>query len=347
MEATSVEEIPRGDEWQYEPKWDGFRCLAFRDGAAVELRSKSGQPLGRYFPDLVGAIGAVDAKSFVLDGEIVIPREGHLSFDDLLQRIHPAESRVRKLAGETPAWLIVFDLLASPDDKTLVDQPLRARREQLDTFARDHFSPDGPLRLSPATRDLKQAEAWFGSAGGNLDGLIAKRLDVSYRDGERDGMVKIKPERTADCVIGGFRYAEKKKVVGSLLLGLYDEEGKLNHVGFCSGIKAQDREAVTKKLEAVRGGPGFTGKAPGGPSRWSTKRSTEWEPLKPKLVVEVSFDHVTGDRFRHGTGFRRWRPEKAPEKCTMDQMHQKSSASLARLLTGETAGRKRRSSKKT
>lgn len=332
MEAKSVEEIPRGDLWQYEPKWDGFRCLAFRDGPKIELRSKAGQPLGRYFPDLLVALAGLDATSFVLDGEIVIPIADGLSFDDLLQRIHPAESRVRKLAAATPARLIVFDLLASKQDGPLIEQTLAVRREKLDTFAQQFFPPEGALRISPATRELTQAENWFGSAGGSLDGLIAKQRDLPYRAGERDGMVKIKPQRTADCVIGGFRYATKKKEVGSLLLGLYDAEGKLNHVGFCSGIKAADRAALTKKLEAVVGGPGFTGRAPGGPSRWSTERSTEWQPLQPKLVVEVSFDHVTAGRFRHGTGFLRWRPEKAPQQCTLEQLAQVRSASLAKLL---------------
>lgn len=342
MEARSVEEIPTGPEWQYEPKWDGFRCLVFRSKKGVELRSKAGQPLGRYFPDLVAAIEELEAKSFILDGEIVIPIQGRLSFDDLLQRIHPAESRVRKLAVATPAWLIVFDLLASEEDEALAEEPLNLRRAKLDTFARKYFPRDGALRLSPSTRDMAQAKDWFGSAGGNLDGLIAKRLDLPYRAGERDGMVKIKPERTADCVIGGFRYATKKKEVGSLLLGLYDTEGRLNHVGFCSGIKAADRPALTKKLEALVAAPGFTGRAPGGPSRWSTERSTEWQPLKPTLVVEVSFDHVTGDRFRHGTRFLRWRPEKAPERCTMDQLAQVSSATLAKLLETNAPTKPRR-----
>lgn len=332
MEANSVEEIPEGDLWQYEPKWDGFRCLAFRDGKKVELQSKSGQPLGRYFPDLLATLSAVEAKSFVLDGEVVIPTKEGLSFDDLLQRIHPAETRVRKLAEATPAWLIVFDLLASPEDGSLVDQPLSARRPKLEAFAKKFFPKSGALRLSPATQDVAQAKSWFGSAGGNLDGLIAKQIDLPYRAGERDGMVKIKPQRTADCVVGGFRYATKKQVVGSLLLGLYDAEGKLNHVGFCSGIKADQKAALTKKLEGLVSAPGFTGRAPGGPSRWSTERSTEWQPLKPKLVVEVSFDHVTGERFRHGTGFLRWRTDKAPDQCTMDQLKQKSSATLANLL---------------
>ena len=337
MEATSVEAIPAGDGWQYEPKWDGFRCLAFRDGDKVELRSKAGQPLGRYFPELLVALQGAKARRFVLDGEIVIPVGEALSFDALLQRIHPAESRVRKLAAATPAWLVVFDLLAD-GARSFVATPLRERREWLEAFAAKNFPPDGALRLSPATTSLPAAKTWFGQVGASLDGIIAKRVDAPYAAGERDAMVKIKAKRTADCVVGGFRYAEKARVVGSLLLGLYDDAGLLHHVGFCSGIKAAERVALTKKLEAVRGGPSFTGRAPGGPSRWSTKRSSEWESLKPGLVVEVQFDHVSGGRFRHGTTLLRWRPDKAPRQCTMEQLAQKKSRSLE-LLAGQARRR--------
>jgi ATP-dependent DNA ligase len=341
MEALSVEAIPEGREWQYEPKWDGFRCLAFRDGGKMDLRSKSGQPLARYFPDVVAAVLALKAKRCVLDGEIVIPTSEGLSFDDLLQRIHPAESRVQKLAKATPAWLIVFDLLADETGDSLVAAALSERRDALEEFAAKFFAADGTLRLSPATRDLSVAKAWFGDLGGNLDGVIAKRVDVPYASGERTGMVKIKRQRTADCVIGGFRYAEKVRVVGSLLLGLYDAEGKLHHVGFCSGLKASERAGITKKLEKLAGGEGFTGRAPGGPSRWSTKRSTEWQPLAPELVVEVSYDHVTGERFRHGTRLVRWRPDKDPRQCTMDQLAQKSAKALELLKTPSTKSAKK------
>ena len=335
MEATSVAEIPSGTGWQYEPKWDGFRCLAFRDGGKVELQSKSGQPLARYFPDLVAAVRRVKAKRFVLDGEIVIPdpAEKTLSFDALLQRIHPAESRVRKLAAETPAWLVVFDLLVDAKGASLLAQPLGRRREALEAFAAKNFEKAGPVRLSPATTKLGGAKKWFGSVGETLDGIIAKRIDAPYAAGERGAMVKIKARRTADCVVGGFRYAEKARVVGSLLLGLYDDEGLLHHVGFCSGLKAAERPVLTKKLEALIAQPGFTGRAPGGPSRWSTKRSTEWQPLKPRLVVEVQFDHVSGGRFRHGTTLLRWRPDKTPRQCTMEQLKQKRSRALALLKT--------------
>jgi ATP-dependent DNA ligase len=331
MEAASVEEIPVGSEWQYEPKWDGFRCLAFRDGEHVELHSKAGQPLARYFPEIVAALLKLKPSRFALDGELVIRTGEALSFDALLQRIHPAASRVNKLANETPATYVVFDLLEEGSG-SLVEEPLRERRTRLESFAARHFAraPDR-LRLSPATTDLEEAKRWFGEAGAALDGIIAKRIDAAYAAGSREAMVKIKPVRSADCVIGGYRYAEKRKVVGSLLLGLYDEDGKLHHVGFCSGLKAAEKPALTKKLEALVGGPGFTGRAPGGPSRWSTKRSTEWQPLEPKLVVEVSYDHVSGGRFRHGTTLLRWRPDKAPAQCTLDQLRQKHSRMLALL----------------
>jgi ATP-dependent DNA ligase len=329
MEALSVEEVPTGPGWQYEPKWDGFRCLAFRDGDSVELQSKSAQSLTRYFPEIVEGLRSLKAPRFVLDGELVIPADGALSFDDLLQRIHPAESRVRKLAGQTPALLIVFDLLADESGKSLTELTLAERRERLEQFAKKYFRD--PLRLSPTTNDAAEVNKWFSGGGTSLDGVIAKRADLPYQSGERTGMQKIKAFRTADCVVGGFRYAEKKPLVGSLLLGLY-EDGALHHVGFCSGIKADEKPALTKKLEKLIGPPGFTGRAPGGPSRWSTRRSSEWQPLKPKLVVEVTYDHVSGERFRHGTGLVRWRPDKAPEQCTMDQLKQKRSRTLELLL---------------
>jgi ATP-dependent DNA ligase len=331
MEATSVATIPEGEGWQYEPKWDGFRCLAFRDGDDVELRSKAGQPLARYFPEVAEALRGVKATRFVVDGEIVIPRGNALSFDALLQRIHPAASRVQKLAAETPAWLVVFDLLVNAKRESLLARPLRERRAELEAFAAKNFPRAGAVRLSPATTRLSVAKKWFGSVGATLDGIIAKKRDAPYAAGERGAMVKIKARRTADCAVGGFRYAEKARVVGSLLLGLYDDAGLLHHVGFCSGLKAAERPALTKKLEALIAPPGFTGRAPGGPSRWSTRRSTEWQPLKPKLVVEVQFDHVSGGRFRHGTTLLRWRPDKAPRQCTMEQLKQKSSRALALL----------------
>lgn len=330
MEALSVEAIPAGAEWQYEPKWDGFRCLVFRDGDDVQLQSKSGQPLARYFPEIVAAIRQIKAKQLVLDGELVIVSGDILSFDDLLMRLHPAESRVRKLSAATPATLIVFDLLVDTRGKPLIGKTLPVRRAALEAFAEKHFAGE-LLRLSPVTREMGEAQRWLQSGGGTLDGVIAKRTDVPYASGDRTGMQKIKLLRTADCVVGGFRYAEKKEVVGSLLLGLYDEAGLLNHVGFCSGIKAAEREGLTKKLEKFIQQPGFTGRAPGGPSRWATKRSAEWQPLKPSLVAEVEFDHVSGERFRHGTRFLRWRPDKEPRQCSMEQLRQKKSRALALL----------------
>jgi ATP-dependent DNA ligase len=330
MEALSVDEVPVGPEWQYEPKWDGFRCLVFRDGNSIELQSKSGKPLTRYFPDVVEAVKALGARRFVLDGEIVVPEGKVFSFDALLQRIHPAASRIKKLAQETPALLIVFDLLADTDG-VLVDDVLLVRRKRLEAFARKYFSKSNRVRLSPATTKLANARKWLSRVGATLDGIIAKRRDVPYSSGDRHGMQKIKNHRSADCVVGGFRYNEGKPVVGSLLLGLYDGDGKLNHVGFTSNIPREDKPPLTKKLEKLIGAPGFTGAAPGGPSRWSTARSAEWQPLKPKLVVEVSYDHFSGDRFRHGTSLMRFRPDKAPKQCTMDQVAQKK-ADLMKLL---------------
>ena len=331
MEALSVDEVPVGPEWQYEPKWDGFRCLVFRDGDTITLQSKSGKPLTRYFPDVVEAVRALKAKTFVLDGEIVVPEGKVFSFDALLQRIHPAASRVQKLAKETPAMLIVFDLLQDADGTVLVDEPLTTRRKRLEAFARKYFPKSGRIRLSPATTKLADAKKWLTRVGATLDGIIAKRRDLPYRAGDRTGMQKIKNYRSADCVVGGFRYNEGKPVVGSLLLGLYDDDGKLNHVGFTSSIPNEDKPALTKKLENLIAPPGFTGNAPGGPSRWSTARSAEWQPLKPKLVVEVGYDHFSGDRFRHGTRLMRWRPDKSPKQCTMDQVAQKK-ADLMKLL---------------
>jgi len=330
MEALSVDEVPVGLEWQYEPKWDGFRCVVFRDGDTITLQSKSGKPLTRYFPDMVEAVRALDTKHFVLDGEIVVPQGKVFSFDTLLQRIHPAASRIQKLAKETPALLIVFDLLA--DGKaTLLDHPLTGRRKRLEAFARKQFSKQGRVLLSPTTTKLAEAKKWLTRVGATLDGIIAKRRDLPYRAGDRTGMQKIKNYRSADCVVGGFRYNEGKPVVGSLLLGLYDDDGKLNHVGFTSSIPREDKPALTKKLEKLIGPPGFTGNAPGGPSRWSTARSAEWQPLEPRLVVEVSYDRFSGDRFRHGTRLMRWRPDKSPKQCTMDQVAQKK-ADLLKLL---------------
>ena len=320
MEAKSVEKLPSGEAWQYEPKWDGFRCIAFRDGNKVDLQSKSGQPLARYFPEVVDALLKLKAKQFVSDGEIVVPVKGKFSFDDLLMRIHPAASRIKKLSEETPAKLIVFDLLVDDRGKSLVDLTLKDRRKKLDSFAKKYFAKNKSIALSPCTDDLKIATHWLAGAGVDLDGVIAKRADMPYQSGNRHGMVKVKRMRTADCVVGGFRYASEGKVVGSLLLGLYDEKGLLHHVGFSSSFKANEKPALTKRLEKLIKPPGFTGNAPGGPSRWATERSAEWQPLAPKLVCEVQYDHFTGGRFRHGTKFLRWRPDKKASMCKFDQV---------------------------
>ena len=320
MESLLVNKVPAGKEWQYEPKWDGFRCLAFKDGTNIELQSKNRQSLGRYFPELISALQEIKAKKFVLDGEIVIPLNGGFSFDDLLQRIHPAESRVRKLSQQHPANMIVFDLLVCADGKLLAGQPLKKRRRLLEIFFAKYLPQNPMVQLSPATRKINVAGTWLGMAGGKLDGIVAKRLDLSYQSGERTGMQKIKRLRTVDCVVGGFRYASEGRALGSLLLGLYDDDGLLHHVGFTSSFSRPERKALLQKVEPLIQPPGFTGNAPGGPSRWSTKRSAEWQPLKPKLVVEVQYDHFTGNRFRHGTRFLRWRPDKSPKSCSLDQI---------------------------
>jgi ATP-dependent DNA ligase len=320
-EAKLVDALPQGCEWEYEPKWDGFRCLAFKDGDDVDLRSKSGQPFDRYFPEIVEAVKALPVARCVLDGELVVPEGDALSFDELLMRIHPAESRVRKLAREHPALYIVFDLLVDAEGRSLVAETQEARRNALERFAKRAFANATRFRVSPATRALDEARTWLDALGGGLDGIVAKRVDLPYRSGERTGMQKYKRMRTADCVVGGFRYGAKTQVVGSLLLGLYDDQGLLDHVGFTSNIPKGDRSSVTKELQSLIAKPGFTGRAPGGPSRWSNERTGEWEPLQPKLVVEVRYDHFSGGRFRHGTSFMRWRPDKAPRQCTFEQVY--------------------------
>jgi ATP-dependent DNA ligase len=316
MEALLAAELPDDAGWQFEPKWDGFRCLAQRDGDEVTLTSKSGKPLARYFPEVVDMLRTLRADDFLLDGELIIGVGDVLSFDALQLRLHPAESRIRKLSQQTPAELMAFDLLEL-GGKSLASQPLAARRTALEKFIASNVNP--ALHLSPATDNRQVALGWLERSGGALDGVIAKRADQNYRSGER-AMIKVKQQRTADCVVGGFRYAEKKQEVGSLLLGLFGDDGKLHHVGFTSGLKAEDRPALTARLEKLIGPPGFTGDAPGGPSRWANARSAEWQPLRHELVVEVRYDQVTGRRFRHGTGFVRWRPDKAADQCTFEQL---------------------------
>ena len=364
-EAKSVKELPHEPGWLYEPKWDGFRCVAFRQGDEVVLQSKAGQPLGRYFPEIVSALRVLPTHNFVLDGEIVIRRDAGLDFDALLQRIHPAASRIQRLSLETPATYMVFDLLLEAKGRALTDRPLSARRMALQEFAATTMSEESDLRqtrkatslpdsnsvgqrimLSPASDDFATAEKWMreGAASG-WDGVVAKRLGCEYMSGERTGMVKVKRIRTADCVVGGFRWARAAKSstgegtdskansktaepkkrpteeVGSLLLGLYNKNGELDHIGFSSSFTRGERKKLKSILKPFMGGAGFSGKAPGGPSRWTRDaRDTEWFPLKPKLVGEFQYDHFSGGRFRHGTKFLRWRPEKKPEQCTMEQI---------------------------
>jgi ATP-dependent DNA ligase len=330
MEAKPVDALPTGAEWWYEPKWDGFRCLAFREGETVTLMSKAGKPLTRYFPEVVESLVGLGSTRFVLDGELVVPVASALSFDQLLQRIHPAASRVRMLATQSPAWLIAFDLLAE-GRASLVEQPLRDRRPRLEAFI-DRYAPRSPtVRLSPMTASIAIARRWLGGDRTGLDGVIAKRNDLPYQAGARTGMEKVKHIRTADCVVGGFRYASRGGAVGSLLLGLYDDAGLLDHVGFTSSFTAIQRAALLSQVSPYIGGSGFTGRAPGGPSRWSTERSGEWVHLDPALVVEVAYDHFSDGRFRHGTAFRHWRPDKAPHQCTMDQLPHEGQSAL-RLL---------------
>lgn len=333
MEARSVDSIPTGPQWQYEPKWDGFRCLIARRGNAVSLTSKSGQDLGRYFPEVMAAAAALRDQDFVLDGELVIPSGKTFSFDALLQRIHPAASRVARLAQETPALFLAFDLLQRGSED-LAGVNLRDRRPALEQFATAMFART-LFRLSPASTRPADARRWLAAAGGGSDGIIAKRLDLPYQAGNRDGMQKIKHYRSADCVVGGFRYGERatagRKQVGSLLLGLYDGKGLLHHVGFTSALKAQEKPALTQALETLVSDESFTGATPGGPSRWSTARSAEWTPVRPVLVVEVSYDHFSDGRFRHGTSILRWRVDKQPAQCTMAQLRQKAVLPAALL----------------
>lgn len=318
MEAKLVDTLPEDVGWQFEPKWDGFRCLAFREEERVELRAKSGKSLSRFFPEVVAALVSLPVKRFAVDGELAIPVEDSLSFDALQMRLHPAESRIAKLSKETPALFVLFDCLVSRDNRNLLAEPLLQRREALEQFYLALKAP-GLLRLSPYTRTRIEAQRWLNHAGGALDGVVAKRIDLPYMAGER-AMLKIKRMRTADCVVGGFRYTTDGDGVGSLLLGLYNSAGKLDHVGFTASIHKSERKALTKRLEKLIAPPGFTGDAPGGPSRWTTERTTQWEPLKPKLVVEVQYDHVSGDRFRHGTKLIRFRPDKLPKQCTFEQL---------------------------
>jgi ATP-dependent DNA ligase len=315
MEAKSQSALPTGRGWRFEPKWDGFRCLAFRAGDRVELVAKSGKSLNRYFPDVVSRLASLPERVFGLDGELLAREGDAFSFEVLQARLHPAESRIRKLARETPAIFAVFDMIEDIDGSDLRPRPWSERHARLEAFLARNEDPT--LSLTPGTDDRALAEQWL--TDGRLEGVVAKAVNGPYLEGER-AMIKVKRARTADCVVGGFRYATGKPVVGSLLLGLYDDEGRLNHVGHTSGFSGLDKAALTQELEGLRAPPGFTGRAPGGPSRWSTERSSAWEPLRPELVVEVSFDQVSDQRFRHGTRLVRRRPDKSPQQCRMEQL---------------------------
>jgi ATP-dependent DNA ligase len=317
MEAKSVAALPEGANWVYEPKWDGFRCLAIKDGKDIALQGKSGRPLDRYFPEVLQALSSIKQHRFTIDGEIIIRINGELSFEALQMRLHPAASRIAKLSKEIPASFTAFDALLDEKGENISGEAFVERRKALGRIFGKVKSER--ITITDQTASLETARDWLDKGFAGTDGVIAKRLDLSYRFGER-AMLKVKRVRTADCVVGGFRYAQGSKIVGSLLLGLYNGQGLLDHVGFTSAFAKIDKEALTAKLEKMIGPPGFTGDAPGGPSRWATERSGEWQPLKTKLVVEVSFDHVSGGRFRHGTRLLRWRPDKSPKQCLMDQI---------------------------
>jgi ATP-dependent DNA ligase len=328
MEAKVQAELPSGDAWQYEPKWDGFRAVAFKDGDEVVIHSRNQKPLTRYFPELVPAIQRIRPKRVVLDGEIVIFTGYGTDFDAMTNRIHPAASRVNMLASEQPSTYVAFDLLADGDE-SLLSLPLRERRARLERLLGPR--PES-IRLSPVTRDREVALGWLKEyRGTGLDGIVAKRLEGAYKPGER-AMIKVKEQRTADCVVGGFRWGNDGKRVGSLLLGVY--RGKtLEYVGHTSGFDDAQRRDLLKMLEPLRGGTSFLGgRAPGGPSRWSQSRDLDWEPLRPELVCEVAFDRLENDRFRHGVGFVRWRPDKSPKSCTIEQLKAEASVELTRLF---------------
>jgi len=342
MLAKTAAEVPPG--MLYEPKWDGFRAIVFRDGDEVELGSRTGRTLTRYFPEVVAALRERVPARCVLDGEVVVARGGRLDFDALLERIHPAASRVRRLAQETPAAFVAFDLLAL-GDASLMATPQSERRTELERALRGS-SP--PVHLTSATDDVALAREWFGQfEGAGLDGVVAKPPDLAYRPGAR-AMVKVKHERTADCVVAGMRQHKSGPVLGSLLLGLYDAAGRLQHVGVAASFPMARRRELWAELEplrmtSARGHPWqewanedaqAAGRLPGGPSRWTGGKDLSWLPLRPERVVEVAYDHMQGDRFRHTAQFRRWRPDRTPESCTYAQLEEPVGYDLARVLDG-------------
>jgi len=320
MLARLEDALPSGSSWRYEPKWDGFRALVFRERERLELVSRSGQGLERYFPELVSLLKSALPARCVLDGELIIERPSGLDFDALLQRIHPAPTRVRKLARETPASFVAFDLLAVGDESFL-DKPFDQRRRELERLV----PGDARLFVTPQTADEEVARRWFVQfEAAGLDGIVAKRSDLPYAPGERT-MVKVKHERTVDCVIGGFRRTKDETGVASLLLGLYDGEGRLRYVGFASAFRAAERRELLFRLQPLEGARSFDPAfAPGGPSRWTRGRSSEWSAVAPRIVCEVAFDRLQGERFRHVATFLRFRPDKPPQACTFDQIGRRS-----------------------
>jgi ATP-dependent DNA ligase len=304
--ARSAKELPDGDKWRYEPKWDGFRTIVFRDGDEVHLQSRNGKPMNRYFPEVIPQILALPGKQLVLDGELVIEVKGVQEFDLLSQRIHPAKSRVDMLAEKTPAYFVAFDLLAE-GKKELLKLPYAERRARLEEVVAD------PVQLTPMTDDRKGAGAWLK---GQSEGVVAKEADAPYLPGERKGMVKIKRLRTLDAVVAAFRFGKAEDTVGSLILGLYDKKGELHIVGHTSGFSAKQKKELLPLLEPYRTGEHGSG----GPSRWKSEEELMWEGLRPELVCEIGFDHITGNRIRHGAKFIRWRDDKDPRECTMGQL---------------------------
>ncbi len=307
--ARSAKELPAGEGWCYEPKWDGFRTVVFRDGEDVRLQSRNGRPMNRYFPEVVEQVLALPAQRLVLDGEIVVEVDGVQEFDLLSQRIHPAASRVERLARETPAGYVAFDLLAEGDE-ALLALPYRERRERLRLVV---AGGDGPVDLTPATSDRDAAGAWLTGAS---EGVIAKEAGAPYAPGERTGMLKIKRIRAADCVVAAFRFGKAEGTVGSLILGLYDEDERLREVGHVSGFKAREKRELLGRLEPYR----TYEQGSGEPSRWKSDEELVWEGLRPELVVEIAFDHITGHRIRHGARFLRWREDKEPRECRLEQL---------------------------
>jgi ATP-dependent DNA ligase len=306
--ARSAKDLPAGDGWRYEPKWDGFRTIVFRDGGDVHLQSRNGRPMNRYFPDVVEQVLRLPAERVVLDGEMIVMVDGIQEFDLLSQRIHPAASRVEMLARETPAELVAFDLLADGDE-TLLHLPFEERRERLAGVVAD------PVRLTPVTPDPEDAGEWLAGTG---EGVIAKEAHAPYRPGERTGMVKIKRVRTADAVVAAFRFGKEENTVGSLILGMYDDGGELHVVGHTSSFRAKQKRELLDLLEPYR----TYERGSGEPSRWKSEEELVWEGLRPELVCEVAFDHITGHRIRHGAKFLRWRTDKEPRECLISQLRE-------------------------